>query len=71
MKRKYLVNFSKDSQFSSEKHSYKLLLQLYRDLFGISTDLNRHIFESIFNQLAVHLYIPTVHAYIAWWSLVG
>ncbi len=34
-------NFSKDSQFPSEIHSYKLLPQLYRDLFSISTDLNR------------------------------
>ncbi len=29
--------------FPSEIHSYKRLLQLYRDLFGISTNLNRHI----------------------------
>ncbi len=46
-------------QFSSEIHSYKLLPQLYRDLFGISTDLNRHIFESVFNRLAVNRYILT------------
>ncbi len=59
MKRKYHVNFSKDSQFPSEIHSYKLLLQMYRYLFGISADLNSHIFELIFNRLAVHLYIPT------------
>ncbi len=58
MKRKYHVNFSKDSPFPSEIHSYKLLL--YCDLFSISNDLNRHIFESIFNRLAVHRYIPVM-----------
>ncbi len=31
---------------------------MYRDLFGISTDLNSHIFESIFNRVAVNRYIP-------------
>ncbi len=46
------------NQFPSEIHSNKLLLQLYRDLLSFSTDLNCHIFESIFNRLAVQRYIP-------------
>ncbi len=55
MKREYHINFSKDSQLASEMHSFKLLLQLYRDLFGISTVFNLHTFESVFNQLPVSL----------------
>ncbi len=55
MKRKYHLNFSEDSQFPSETHSYKL--PPYRDSFNISADLNRLIFVLIFNRLAVHRYI--------------
>ncbi len=55
-RKKYHLNFSKDSKFPSDKHSYK---RLNRDLFIISTNLNRYIFESIFNQLAVNRYIPS------------
>uniref|UniRef100_A0A672MNC5 FERM domain containing kindlin 2 n=1 Tax=Sinocyclocheilus grahami TaxID=75366 RepID=A0A672MNC5_SINGR len=45
-------------QFPSEMHSYKLLLQLYRDLFGISTDLNRFSTGSrfILKTVAVSLF---------------
>ncbi len=32
-----------------------------RDLFSISTDLNRHMFESIFNRLTVNCYIPNFY----------
>ncbi len=44
MKREYHINFSKDSQLASEMHSFKHLLKLYRDLFGISTVFNLDTF---------------------------
>ncbi len=58
-KKTYHLNFSKDSKFPSDIHSYKLL---NRDLFSISTDLNFHIFEYILSRLAVNRYIPRIYA---------
>ncbi len=57
--KKYHLNISKDRTFPSDKHSYKLLPLM----FSISTDLNHHIYESIFHWLEVNRYIPTQSYY--------